>query len=677
MASGHRAALLASGLALLLGRSAASGADLVELGPPSGPEVAAQVLPGRLPALHHEAKLALLRQHVKYVFVLFQENRSFDFEFGTFPGADGLFSPGAKAGFTQPLVDTSGKVGSISPFLIPQTVTNATGKTVKLYPADTASVDHSHVGINNGMDVASGVPRNDRYALDEEKLTTDQAGQIVSRSTGALLAKLPPPTLIQKQLGELVMAHIDCDTIPFLWQYADRFTLLDNFRQTTIGPSTPNAIAMIAGQSGETQWALHPELASNNTQNPDVMASGGVPMVSDPGPFAGSDRDPAKRKPPYNATDSNPVKPTLNQTYASLPLSFMGPSIDKTIEADQNPTMDLLDVQDDVKTIGTTNPLAVPWGWYQEGYDHEKTDGSGPASHAGYIVHHEGPQYFGYLGDNTTVQDRNLHGLGDFFTDVAAGRLSDRGGVYYVRGGYGNIDGLKPLDPNPTVQKNFPGNDDHPAYSDAQISEALVADSVNAIASSRYWPNSAIIITYDETDGLYDHALPKIRSYDPEGSPLSGGPRIPAIIISPYAVAHGISHAYAEHSSVIKFIDELFSLVPLGDLPDEAKGRRLGLSEFKQAELGPGDTVAGMDDLFSAFDDRRLSGAAPPLPAGYAIIPAASVASLPHYGGTGCAALQIVPTDYRNGVLTDPPPADFNPRPQSTPGVPTSGHWTP
>jgi phospholipase C len=434
---------------------------------------------------------------------------------------------------------------------------------------------------------------------------------------------------------------------------------------------------MIAGQSGETQWALHPEQASSNTKNPEVMESGGVPMVGDPGPFPGSDRDPAPRKPPYNVVDSNPARPALNQTYASLPLSFMGPSIGKTVAADQNPALDLLDVQDDVKEIGSKNPMTVPWGWYEQGYDHERTDGSGPASHAGYIVHHNGPQYFGYLGDNTDVQDSSLHGLTDFFDDMAARRLSDRGGVYYVRGGYGNIDGMKPLDPNPAAQKNFAGNDDHPAYSDAQISEALVAEEVNAIATSPYWPQSAIIITYDETDGLYDHALPHIRSYDPEGRPLAAGPRIPAIVISPYAVAHGISHEYGEHSAVIRLIDELFALEPLGDLPDEAKGRKLGLAEFKQAELGPGDTVAGMGDMFSAFDDRRLAGSAPPLPASYATIPPSVVSALPHYGGRGCEALHIVPTDYRNGVAIDPPPADFNPRPAATPGIPTSGHWTP
>ena len=51
--------------------------------------------------------------------------------------------------------------------------------------------------------------------------------------------------------------HIDCDTIPFFWQYANRFTMFDNIFATEDTPSTPNAIAMIAGQSGETQWVKH------------------------------------------------------------------------------------------------------------------------------------------------------------------------------------------------------------------------------------------------------------------------------------------------------------------------------------------------------------------------------------------------------------------------------------
>jgi phospholipase C len=632
---------------------------------------------GSEPKLSHEQKLKLLQKKIKYVFVLFQENRSFDFHLGTFPGADGLFSqPAARTpGFEQAIVDVDGKVGKISPFLITATVQNVKNATVPLYPADTDSVDHSHAGIDNSLDLVDGVPRNDRYALNEEGLTTKD-GKIVVSATGLPLSAASYPTLAQKQKGELVMAHIDCDTVPFLWQYADRFALFDNFHQSTIGPSTPNAIAMIAGQSGETQWALHPDEGSNNTAIDTIALSGGEPDVGDLGPFAGSNLDTSPVKPPYGLNDESPAKPALNQTYASLPLSFMGKNIQTTIGYDQNPALDLLDVQADIREIASRKLQPVNWGWYQQGYDHEPTDSAKSPTGSNYIVHHDGPQYFGYVGDNT-LELKNLHGLADFFSDVAAARLSAEGGVYYVRGGYGNNDGLAPLDPNPAVQANFPGNDDHPGYSDAQISEALLADEINAITQSPYWSESAIIIAYDETDGLYDHTLSHIRSFDPEGSPLAGGPRIPAIVISPYGRAHAISHEYAEHSSVIKFINELFGLTALGDLPDEVRGRALGLKEFGQKDLGPADTVEGMGDLFSAFDNGRLSGKVPRLPAEYAAIPAADVKSLPHYGGHGCYNLNIVPTDYRNGKLIDPPPADFNPRPGTTPGLPTSASWTP
>ena len=59
------------------------------------------------------------------------------------------------------------------------------------------------------------------------------------------------------QFARVVMAHIDCDTIPFFWQWASRFTIFDNIFATEDTGSTPNAIAMIAGQSGETQWVKH------------------------------------------------------------------------------------------------------------------------------------------------------------------------------------------------------------------------------------------------------------------------------------------------------------------------------------------------------------------------------------------------------------------------------------
>ena len=213
----------------------------------------------------------------------------------------------------------------------------------------------------------------------------------------------------------------------------------------------------------------------------------------------------------------------------------MGKSIDQTVAFDPNPALDLIDVQNDIRRIAGDGNMPTNWGWFQEGYDAEPTDSTANPRHSTYSSPHTGPQYFGYLGDNPKVAGSHLYGLADFFTAIESKKLGGKGGVFYVRGGYSNNDHLLPLDPNPAVQAAFPGSDDHPGYSDLQISEQLLADAVNAIAGSPYWKDSAIIITYDETDGLYDHAAVTSRVNDPEGKPLEPSSRIPAIVISPYA----------------------------------------------------------------------------------------------------------------------------------------------
>jgi phospholipase C len=642
-------------------RSLPIARPLLQNAPPSGPEPTSYTL-AREPFLSHSQKLDLLRRHIKYVFVLFQENRSFDFYFGSYPGALGLYSqpPGETPGFTQPLVDTDGTVGTITPFRIPPSVLDAKGNPVPLYPSDIASVNHSHVGMVAKLDLpANGDPaRNDRYALTEEGVTLNSDGT-PSKS----------PTLERKQYGELVMAHLDCDTAPFLWRFADRFTLFDHFFTTEIGPSTPNAIAMIAGQVGETQWVLHPEEAVPG------KGKSTVPMLSDPEPYWEVRKDAADKSAEKSKASADPRTHTksLNLTFATLPLSFMGDKIVETTASDADTTFDLPDVQEDIKKIaGTPNP-AVNWGWYQQGYDHEPTDLAGRASHKNYIPHHNAPAYFGYIANNPSVEP-HVHGLGDFFADVAAQRLPPSG-VFYIRGGYGNLDGLNPLDPNPKLATVFHGDDDHPGYSDSQLSEALLAEEINAIAQSPYWKDSAILIAYDESDGLYDHGQPHVRSHDPAGLALSQGPRIPFLLISPYGAAHAVSHEEVEHSSIIKFVDQLFRLTPLADLPDEERARKIGMEKYHQNDLGPADDkVGGIGDLFSGFSNARLLGRAPILPAAYAQIPAAEITSFPHYDYKGCAVLHIHPTDAGR---PNPIPPDFNPRPDTTPGIPASGKWTP
>ncbi|ADW68813.1 phospholipase C [Granulicella tundricola] len=641
-------------LALLLSTAAYAQQPLTTA-PPSGP-APRPYLTKREPTLTEAQKLALLRQHIKYVFVLFQENRSFDFYFGSYPGAEGLYSkPAAEIpGFTQPLVDTDGTVRTITPFRIPPFITDANGKAVPIYPSDLASVNHSHTAMDAKLNFDSAdLSKNDRFALTEEGVTLNSEGKP---------SKFP--SLERKQYGELVMGHLDCDTAPFLWRYADRFTLFDHFFATELGPSTPNAIAMISGQVGETQWMLHPE---------EVTRPGypGVPMLADPQPFYGIKKESSGKA--KQANDPKTKTNSVNFTFAALPLSFMGQDAKATTATDDDPAADLRDVKEDIEKIAGHPNRATPWGWYQQGYDHEPIDPAGQVTHKSYVSHHNAPAYFGYVANNAGVET-HIHGLNDFFEDVAARRLPPNG-VFYVRGGYGNIRGLHPLDPNPRLATVFNGNDDHPGYSDSQLSEALLAEEINAITQSPYWAQSAILIAYDESDGLYDHAQPHVRGHGPNKEPLDQGPRIPFLLISPYGNAHAVSHEPAEHSSIIKFVDNLFNLIPLADLPDEQKARAIGVEKFHEKNMGPADDqVEGIGNLFSAFSNARLLGKRPLLPASYAQIPVPEINAFPHYDYKGCSVMNIKPTDAN---LPNPIPADFNPRPDTTPGNPKSGNWAP
>jgi phospholipase C len=209
---------------------------------------------------------------VKYVFVIFHENESFDHYFGTYPGANGLFEapegfiPADQTpSFKQRYLDTTLTAQTITPFLMPQAVCLAgftecnTGNKaiIPIYPADEVSVDHSHQGMASDLDInpITGIAADDRYAMNQEGLTTNASGDIVT-SAGASATSITLPAV---QKAEDDVDHLDCDTIPFMWSWAKNFVLFDNFHQTVVGPSTPNAIAIIAGQSGETQWGLHPD----------------------------------------------------------------------------------------------------------------------------------------------------------------------------------------------------------------------------------------------------------------------------------------------------------------------------------------------------------------------------------------------------------------------------------
>jgi phospholipase C len=666
-----RLAILAA-TTMLAGLPLAARAQIVTPQPDPSPTISRYVVdPTTGPALPRDALIQRLRDRIKYVFVIFNENHSFDNEFGTFPGANGIYSDGRAPrdaahtpGFQQRYSDTSGTQVTVTPFRIgPQQ--NSTF---------VDSVDHSHTGLAKKIDVKNNVAQMDGFAADEYERFASKGG--------------PANAAMGTQYARLVMSYLDCDTIPFTWAWASRFTLFDNIFATEDTPSTPNAIAMIAGQSGETQWVKHSADGQDFSALNNTGKLQGVPVVNDPQPFYGSQFD-------VNTIDREPRGSWLESyantnvskvlTFATLPLTFQGSGVTVAMRRDRTPAVDLPDIQQDIPFIQSRGGHPVNWRWYEEGYNHEPNDAPNQASHFGYVSHHNGAQYFGYIANNPALQ-ANLGGLGDFFTDMAQNQLG-QGGVFYIRGGFMNI-----VNQNPPIQNpNFPaqltaadratialtkrGDDDHPSYSDRQLSENMMAAVVNSVArNADLWRQSMIVITYDESDGFYDHVPPRILSYGPDGLPLARGIRIPMLVISPYARAHVVSHAEGDHNAVIETINAIFDLPPLASLPDEKQAllagedpKFNGPNGFVQHNLGPRDiNTATTDDLLSAFEPGRLDGSVPPIPGNYAIIADSAMQTLPHFNGKGCAAIGMTPEDQRQHIQTAVP-AGFNTLPSTLP----------
>jgi len=105
---------------------------------------------------------------------------------------------------------------------------------------------------------------------------------------------------------------------------------------------------------------------------------------------------------------------------------------------------------------------------------------------------------------------------------------------------------------------------DH-ALSNNGTGPSWVASIVNAIGNSSYWANTAIILTWDDWGGWYDHVAPKVINDGVSwGSGYVYGFRVPLLVISPYAKAKYISHVTHDFGSILKFIENTYNLPSLG-----------------------------------------------------------------------------------------------------------------
>jgi phospholipase C len=336
------------------------------------------------------------------------------------------------------------------------------------------------------------------------------------------------------------MGYFDGNTVTALWNYAQHYTLSDNFFGTVFGPSTPGALNLI---SGNTHGA-----------SPDIAGSvvGGT-VIADP----------------------DPLNDQCGNRNAAADISF-----------------------GTANNIGTLlSAHNVTWGWFQGGFRPTGSDAGGAvcgsqhtnvanATVRDYSAHHEPFQYYSKTANPTHKAPASPADIGQDDPPAAVDKvnhqydLTDFGTA--LSSGYAPaVSFLKP----PAYA------DGHGGYSNPLDEQRFIVNTINAIQASSIWPDTAIVVAYDDSDGWYDHVASPIvnSSTDPTLDQLDGpgecqgpgatpppvagnyqlrcgfGPRLPLLAISPFARQNNVSHTAIDQTSILRFIEDNWGTGQLGD----------------------------------------------------------------------------------------------------------------
>ncbi len=189
----------------------------------------------------------------------------------------------------------------------------------------------------------------------------------------------------------------------------------------------------------------------------------------------------------------------------------------------------------------------ISWAWYAGGW---RDALAGQDKGQDFQYHHQPFVYYVNYAPDTQARAEHLKDAADFLADWASNP------------------------PQVSFYKPVGAVNQHPGYSDISAADHEVAQIVEALQKSPHWPHTAIIVTYDEYGGFWDHvAPPRIDRWGP-------GSRVPAVIISPLAKKGHIDHHQYDTTSILKLLETRFGLEPLTDRDAAADGFS-GAFEFK------------------------------------------------------------------------------------------------
>lgn len=327
-----------------------------------------------------------------------------------------------------------------------------------------------------------------------------------------------------------VMNYYDGNTVTGLWNYAQHNALNDNSFGTSYGPSSPGALNLISGQ---THGAV--PYTTNATAGGQKISSGVVSGLVN------------------NGTLYNDIDPYFDNTSKGNTVAMTGKNVGNML-----------------------NDKHITWGWFEGGFHSagEQHKNVGGVNSIDYIPHHEPFQYYQSTANQNHVAPSTASMIGK--TDQANHQYDLTN--FWTAAKSGNL-------PSVSFLKAPAYQDGHSGYSDPLDEQTFLTNTINNLEQLPSWKDTAVIIAYDDSDGWYDHVMPPLvnGSNDSTADALNGpgvagqvkpgayldragyGPRLPLLVISPYAKSNFVDNTLTDQSSILRFIEDNWGLGRIGD----------------------------------------------------------------------------------------------------------------
>jgi len=172
------------------------------------------------------------------------------------------------------------------------------------------------------------------------------------------------------------------------------------------------------------------------------------------------------------------------------------------------------------------------------------------------------------IGNNPELRDAHFRSYTQLMADLAAGDLAN----------FTHVD----------VSSAPNGASEHPPNAPC-TGENFTVEIINAIMTGPHWNETAIVLTWDDFGGFYDHVAPPVEKCA-NGDWFNPGFRLPALVISPYA-KQAVIKTVTEQASVPRLVEDLLALPRMADRDPHARDARVGSMldafDFEQAPRAP------------------------------------------------------------------------------------------